>query len=380
MFKKYIKIEFYGHSPERFLNLCRNKQISIWDLDSGTSKYSCYMYAKDFKKIKVLAHKAMVHVNIKEKHGISFLLFRYRRRKIFLLGMGLAFAMIFFLSRFIWNIEVDGNQSISDDIIYDYLKEKNIRYGMRRAEVDCEKICKELRVDFYKIIWVSASLEGTSLKIDIREGKDAQSEDEIKDEKRDIIAQTDGVVTSMITRTGVAKVKIGDTVKKGDVLVSGVIEIRNDAGEIVSEEVKQADADIWIKSSLSYENTCNNSYIQKKYYKTKKYRLLLNNESFQLELGVRKNSGNQERFLQYHHFSLPVKIAVETSREYEIEEKKYSNEEKLKILEEEYSLYCKELKEQGIQIVHEEIKLQDLGEGMCLQSSLEVIQQVVDLY
>ena len=28
----YVKIKVYGYSPERFLNLCSNHQILIWDL------------------------------------------------------------------------------------------------------------------------------------------------------------------------------------------------------------------------------------------------------------------------------------------------------------------------------------------------------------
>ena len=256
MLKKYIKIEFCGHSPERFINLCRQKQIAIWSLESDTIKYSCCIYAKDFKKLKAFARKSKVKIKIVEKHGLSFVLFRYRKRKWFLLGIMLAFCMMFSLSRFIWNIEIEGNQGISDDVIYDYLKEKRIYSGMKKSKVDCDKICKELRLDFHKIIWVSASLNGTSLKLDIREGKELSGSSANMEEGHDIISQANGTISSIVTRSGVPNVKKGDTVIKGQVLVSGVIEIKNDAGELIREEKTCADADIWIKTELAYEDTC----------------------------------------------------------------------------------------------------------------------------
>ena len=135
MFRKYIKIRFFGHSPERFLNLCRQKQIAIWDLESNSDTYSCCMHAKDFKKMKALARKTKVKLKIIEKHGLSFFLFRYRKRRLFFLGMLLAFCVVIFLSRFIWDIEIRGNQRISDDVIYDYLKDKKVyHYGYHNSQ------------------------------------------------------------------------------------------------------------------------------------------------------------------------------------------------------------------------------------------------------
>lgn len=386
MFRRYIKIRFFGHSPERFLNLCRQKQIAIWDLESNSDTYSCCMHAKDFKKMKALARKTKVKLKIIEKHGLSFFLFRYRKRRLFFLGMLLAFCVVIFLSRFIWDIEIRGNQRISDDVIYDYLKDKKVYHGMMKTKLDCENICKEIRLDFNEITWVSASLNGTSLIIDVREGKQAVKEEEIVEGQYDIIAQTDGMITSIVTRKGAAKVKRGDSVKAGDVLVSGLLEIKNDAGEVIREEVTRADADIWIERRISYEDLCENNYQKKKYYKTKKYRIFLGVNAYHLEFGLRKQDGLHERKMMYYsvilgkNFCLPLQLAIETSREYEYENRVYPVEAQKKILEERYQFYCEELEAKGVQILREELSFEESDSYIRLSGQLEVLQQIVDFY
>ncbi len=386
MFKKYIKLSFFGQSPERFLNLCKQKQIVIWGLESDTQQYTCYMDAKEFHKIKPLARKAKVKIKILEKHGIPFILFRYRKRKLFLIGIMIALWIIFFLSRFIWNIEIIGNQSISEDVIYDYLKEKKIYHGMLKAKLDCEEICKEIRLDFYEIIWVSAALDGTSLIIEVREGKDMSISQENSEEQTDMIASFDGTVTSIVTRKGVPKVKIGDVVKAGDVLVSGVIEIKNDAGETVREDKTIADADVWIRRDISYHDSYENIKAEKIYFKTKKYRILLFFDTFSVEIGVKKQSGNQERTIQNHslkigkNFILPIQIGLEESKEYELKNKVCLQEDQKKILEERYQRYCDEMEKQNIQIIQEEIQFHKTDRELQLLGQMEVIQQVVDFY
>ena len=55
---------------------------------------------------------------------------------------------------------------------------------------------------------------------------------------------------SIVTRSGVPLVKVGDQFKKGDILVSGTLEIKNDAQETIGYEYTSADADLYARTSL----------------------------------------------------------------------------------------------------------------------------------
>lgn len=73
---------------------------------------------------------------------------------------------------------------------------------MLKKEVDCQKIVKEIRTEYDDIVWVSASVDGSRLKIQIKENEDSFEEKEKEEGKAvDLIASTDGVITKIVTRT-----------------------------------------------------------------------------------------------------------------------------------------------------------------------------------
>ena len=67
-------------------------------------------------------------------------------------------------------------------------------------------------------MWVSASIDGSRLKIQIKENEDTFQEVQKEEKPCDLIAEQDGVITKMVTRSGVPMVHVGDQVKKGDIL------------------------------------------------------------------------------------------------------------------------------------------------------------------
>lgn len=158
-----------------------------------------------------------------------------------------------------------------------FLKEEGIYPGMQKKNVDCQGIVKALRKEYNDIVWVSASLDGSRLKIQIKENEDAlpiisstQTDKSNKTDSlpADLVASTDGIITNLITRTGIPQVHIGDSVTKGTLLVSGRIDILDDSGEITGYQYTHADADIFADTQISYLDiiSCyhNKKYIQKK--------------------------------------------------------------------------------------------------------------------
>ena len=136
-----------------------------------------------------------------------------------------------------------------------FLKEEGIYPGMQKKNVDCQGIVKALRKEYNDIVWVSASLDGSRLKIQIKENEDALpiiSSTQTDSLPADLIASTDGIITNLITRTGIPQVHIGDSVTKGTLLVSGRIDILDDSGEITGYQYTHADADIFADTQISY--------------------------------------------------------------------------------------------------------------------------------
>ena len=237
--KGYLRVRVWGFSPERFMNLCSNKGILLWDIVREGDVYYMNITLKGFWEIRPIAKKTGARVAILERYGLPFFLPRLLKRKMFVLGLVLAVVFWTVSSFFIWDINLNGNYQITDDVFQNFLKENQVRIGMRRDELDIQELEKQIRRQFPQITWASARLDGTKLLIDIKEN-DAPiaTREHAVDEKhsmgesqdapgRDLVAEYNGRVVSIIVRSGVPKVAIGDTVEKGTVMVEGKVPVYN---------------------------------------------------------------------------------------------------------------------------------------------------------
>ena len=166
-----VRIEIQGENKERFVNLCRSSDIYIWDI-RDIRDYSLCISVEDFFKLKPIIRKTSVKTKIQEKYGIPFLIYRYRKRKMFLAGICTSFVMIYVLSLYIWDMQVDGNYSHSDYEILKFLEESKIYPGIKKSKLDCDEIEKEIRNHYFDITWVSVEVTGTRLIVHIKENEE----------------------------------------------------------------------------------------------------------------------------------------------------------------------------------------------------------------
>lgn len=382
--KGYLRISIIGYSPERFLNLCSHHHIYIWGLKPSGNRYEMYMSVAGFRKLKPIIKKTKTKVVILKRYGLPFFLHKYRKRKVFFAGaVGSVFA-IYLMSCIIWNIHIEGNFTRTDETILEYLETQGVIHGMRKSKLDCAKIVRDIRKEFHDIIWVSASIEGTRLLIQVKENTDTMKEQEVNKEDlgTDLIASQDGKVVKIVTRSGMPKVKEGDRVKKGDVLVSGRIEILNDAKEVTEYQYQSADADVYIQFSLPYEDHISHIYEKKDYTDRKRTCLFVRMGDYILETGLlSKAYKNADIFMVENrcklgeHFYLPISYGVKTCKEYEWKKQKRSKEEIQFILTKEFQRFCKDLEKKGVEIVGKDVKIYNENQSASAKGKIILIQK-----
>lgn len=382
--KGYLRISIIGYSPERFLNLCSHHHIYIWGLKPSGNRYEMYMSVAGFRKLKPIIKKTKTKVVILKRYGLPFFLHKYRKRKVFFAGaVGSVFA-IYLMSCIIWNIHIEGNFTRTDETILEYLETQGVIHGMRKSKLDCAKIVRDIRKEFHDIIWVSASIEGTRLLIQVKENTDTMKEQEVNKEDlgTDLIASQDGKVVKIVTRSGMPKVKEGDRVKNGDVLVSGRIEILNDAKEVTEYQYQSADADVYIQSSFPYEDHISHIYEKKDYTDRKRTCFFVRMGGYILETGLlSKAYKNADIFMVENrcklgeHFYLPISYGVKTCKEYEWKKEKRSKEEIQFILTKEFQRFCKDLEKKGVEIVGKDVKIYNENQSASAKGKIILIQK-----
>ena len=82
-----------------------------------------------------------------------------------------------------------------------------------KSKVDCEELEEQLRKDFEDIAWISCSLEGTKLSIEITETLNVFTDTSMK-EPCNIIASKDCTISDIVTASGTPVVTAGTDVKK----------------------------------------------------------------------------------------------------------------------------------------------------------------------
>lgn len=379
----YLKIRISGYSPERFLNLCKHKEIEMWGLEAKSNTYEMYMTVKGFRKLKPILRKTKTRITILERYGVPFFFFKYRKRKLFFGGIFLCIAIIFTLSGYIWNIDIKGNQTITDEVVIEYLETTGVFHGMKRSDVDCEKIDTGIRKNFNEIIWVSASLEGCNIFIQVKENTDTFPVNQAGENPADLIATAEGTILEIVTRSGVPCVKEGDTVKTGDLLVSGTIEVINDAGEVIREDYKAADADIYAEVIIPYEDVCETIY-QEKVYTNKRHKFVyMNLLGYHIGLGIKNNKTknyeitSEETQLKINqNFKLPIYFGKNQGKGYELQKRERTKEEEEIILNHNLELYCKELEENDIVILEKQMELMEDATGTAMKGYLKVKQSI----
>lgn len=157
--------------------------------------------------------------------------------------------------------------------IIEIIKNEGVEVGKFKNKIDLQSLINKIRIQREDVAWVGMEIKGTNLIIDVVEA-DEKPEIINENEYCNIVANKDGIVTKVEAQNGTPIVNVGDTVKKGDVLVQGWIEGKFTDNRYVHAEGKIT-AKVWYSEkekvyyNQSYENQTGN--------KEKKYSININN-------------------------------------------------------------------------------------------------------
>lgn len=379
--KGYIRLQFWGENPERFLNLCAYHKIPVWNLISRDKIYEMNTTLEGFRRLKGICRKSHVKIKIIGKYGLPFFFYRNKKRKAFFLGFFLGLGLLFFLSRHIWNIHVEGNVYNSTQSILNYLEELDVRHGVLKKDLDCAYIAARMREEFPDITWVSARISGSRLILEIKENKALEEPKVTEGVPLDLTAQTSGTIVSMVTRQGTPMKKQGDSCIAGEVLISGRLDIKNDNGEIIGYEYTQADGDIYIQHDLEYYHEFSMDYEKPVYTGKKKQGFLLQIGKYYLRLKGKSPWENYDRVTSLHqvklteNFKLPLYYGRVTDYAYKKRIFTYSSEEAIEKAEANLNLLLESLKEKGVQISENHVKIGIQDQICTARGTLTVIEK-----
>ncbi|MBU3110470.1 sporulation protein YqfD [Clostridium lacusfryxellense] len=224
-FKKYkkgiITMEIQSLIPERFINLLWKNGIVAKNIKKiNITTVVLEVSLSDYGEISKVAKRTNTRVKIIGRSGMSFFLMKLKGRSSLILGVVLFVGIIYYLSTFVWNIEINTENYISPYELRNQIKTFGIKPGLRKKNIDVYELENKIMRSNDEIMWIKARIDGVKLKIDIIE---RQSPPVIVSNQTpcNLVATKDGIVSRIFTTEGTAIVAAGDAVQKGDILVKG---------------------------------------------------------------------------------------------------------------------------------------------------------------
>lgn len=247
----YAVVTAAGAFPERLLNLCAQDRLPFWGLRwRDETSFTVRVRMKDLRRLEDLAGRAMCELTVDSRRGVPAAALRWRRRWGFVAGVTLAFLAVLILSRFVLVVEVTGNETVSTAVILSQLQRLGVRPGTYGPSLDRTALANEALLSLPDLSFMAINLSGTRVEVVVRE---VQKPPKVLDEDvpADIVAAADGIILDIHTSVGRALFEDGDTVAKGEVLISGDVELRKpaesgyDMGRLVVHAVGEVTARTW---------------------------------------------------------------------------------------------------------------------------------------
>lgn len=221
LLKGYVSFSAEGGFPERFINLCNNNDIFLWDVKNDGVKVKACTTTRDFKRINLAAENSGMEIKDATEKGLKAFINRYKYRLGLCAGAFLAISVIAFLSGYIWEVEIVSENGVNVEAFTESLAEFGVKKGARRSEIDILRVQEEMMYKHSDLLWVSVNVFGSKAQVEITLVTKKQEETD-DNTPSNIVAKKDGLITLVKGYYGVNTVKEGENVVKGTLLISGV--------------------------------------------------------------------------------------------------------------------------------------------------------------
>lgn len=219
--KGIIRIEIHSIMPEKFINLLWKNNVYVKNIKKiNITTVAMDINLKDYDVVQDISKRTNTKIKIINRKGISFFMIKTRKRKTLAGGIIIFAGMIYFLSTYIWFIDITTEQNITPFELRNQLKTYGIAPGINKRKINVYEIEEKIVKVNEDIMWARARVEGARLKINIAERQEPPKI-ENDDSPCDIVAKKDGEIVRVYSKGGTSVVEKGDIVKKGDMLVKG---------------------------------------------------------------------------------------------------------------------------------------------------------------
>lgn len=209
----------------KLINAVRKRRIQFYGLCYRDGRLYGYIRSRDMDKLCSISHELGYECTVTDVSGLRYQTSGYSRRFGLPVGFLLSLLTVAFLADRVMMIEIGGNENIPDEKILTLLSTVGIYTGSSISSVDLREAERDILSMEKDIAWIGIRHSGSRVVVEVDELKEIP-EMERKNTPCNIIASHDAQIKSVRLYSGMLIPMVGDAVRKGDVIVSGVVETK----------------------------------------------------------------------------------------------------------------------------------------------------------
>ena len=360
-----------GLSLEKLLNQCAGQGIKLYGVKKASPrKISGSVSVLHLPKLTELSESHGWKLTVGPAHGLIRLSIMAKKRALLSSGVLIFLILCWASLSCVWTIDIYGAGPYTGEVER-ILKEHSVSAGKFSFLININAIQHDLESQLTGLAWADANISGVRFTVHCVQAQLAKGSDATPG---DIVALRDGVISSVAVYAGTPKVKVGDVVKRGQVLVRG--EERGFGGAIRPIRAEAViSARIWYTASAKVGST---------YYQTNPTgrsftRQVLCTPFYEWPLDhiPQYDDFDMEKEISPIGGSLPIWLRVERYIEVKRHERKLEDTQMRREAELAAMRLAQEKVEPGVRVIDKWVEYSMINDGGCYATA--VLEAIVDI-
>lgn len=240
-----VRVRVESAFPERVLNLCASRGIRFMELEwESASAFRFTVGRRDVRGLRDLCEELEAQTSALSCKGLPFTLGRMRRRRVLLAGALVCALLLGVNACFIWDLQVEGNGSVPPERILRVLARCGVHRGTFVFSFRSHDVCNRALPELPELCWLTVNVRGCRAHVIVRE---RVPRPEIVNETAptNVVSARDALVTDVRALDGEARVQRGATVRRGQLLISGIVDTRDVTAPTVATRYLAGKGEVW---------------------------------------------------------------------------------------------------------------------------------------
>jgi len=217
----YWELMIQDTSIEGLLNDLAEGEIMFFSprLVDGVTIFLCVPYGQ-MEQVREILRRRGSELSMCRPRGLFPAAKRTVRRRGLVVTMWICCLLLVLSNLFVWRIEVRGNETVPTGAVLRAMEEAGAGIGSFWPSFDGERLKTELLLRLEDVQWIAVNYGGGGVEVVLRERRQVPKVID-NDAPYHVVADRGGVIAEMSVKQGQPAAGVGDTVEKGQLLVSG---------------------------------------------------------------------------------------------------------------------------------------------------------------